>query len=143
MKITLYNNNSLPNVLNKTIQEIETLDIVVKGDNLDVSTPILYIAGVDMSTINYVYIQELERYYFITGFEHVKNNLIKISLEIDVLMTFKDSILSSSGIVTETETLENNYASDFEVLDTTQEKIFSFPSQQFTNEYYLYLTGAN
>ena len=146
MRIIFYTNNSDSNELNKNINLITELQCNVNKDNLDVLSPILFLSYFDIKelNINYCYIEELNRYYFINSYTIEKNNLIKLQLETDVLMTFKNDILLSSGIVKETKNNQNNFSSQFELLDTKQQKIlyFSNGDNKFTDDK-LYLVGAN
>lgn len=146
MRIIFYTNNSDSNELNKNINLITELQCNVNRDNLDILSPILFLSYFDIKklNINYCYIEELNRYYFIDSYTIEKNNLIKLQLETDVLMTFKNDILLSSGIVKETKNNQNNFSSQFELLDTKQQKIlyFSNGDNKFTDDK-LYLVGAN
>lgn len=146
MRIIFYTNNSDSNELNKNINLITELNCNVNKDNLDVLSPILFLSYFDIKelNINYCYIEELNRYYFIDSYTIEKNNLIKLQLETDVLMTFKNDILLSSGIVKETKNNQNNFSSQFELLDTKQQKIlyFSDGNNKFSDDK-LYLVGAN
>lgn len=146
MRIIFYTNNSDSNELNKNINLVTELQCNVNRDNLNILSPILFLSYFDIKelNINYCYIEELNRYYFINSYTIEKNNLIKLQLETDVLMTFKNDILLSSGIVKETKNNQNNFSSQFELLDTKQEKIlyFSNGDNKFTDDK-LYLVGAN
>lgn len=146
MRIIFYTNNSDSNELNKNINLVTELNCNVNRDNLDILSPILFLSYFDIKelNINYCYIEELNRYYFIDSYTIEKNNLIKLQLETDVLMTFKNDILLSSGIVKETKNNQNNFSSQFELLDTKQQKIlyFSDGNNKFTDDK-LYLVGAN
>lgn len=146
MRIIFYTNNSDSNELNKNINLVTELQCNVNKDNLDVLSPILFLSYFDIKelNINYCYIEELNRYYFINSYTIEKNNLIKLQLETDVLMTFKNDILLSSGIVKETKNNQNNFSSQFELLDTKQQKIlyFSDGENKFSEDK-LYLVGAN
>lgn len=146
MRIIFYTNNSDSNELNKNINLITELNCNVNRDNLNILSPILFLSYFDIKelNINYCYIEELNRYYFIDSYTIEKNNLIKLQLETDVLMTFKNDILLSSGIVKETKNNQNNFSSQFELLDTKQQKIlyFSNGDNKFTDDK-LYLVGAN
>lgn len=146
MRIIFYTNNSDSNELNKNINLVTELNCNVNRDNLDILSPILFLSYFDIKelNINYCYIEELNRYYFINSYTIEKNNLIKLQLETDVLMTFKNDILLSSGIVKETKNNQNNFSSQFELLDTKQQKIlyFSDGDNKFSDDK-LYLVGAN
>lgn len=143
MKIIFYNNQSKNNVINKELSPpLLEKNCVIKDDTFNIIYPILFVS-VDINSIgNYCYIESLDRYYFIRDVSPIKTDLVKLELECDFLYTFKDVILQGYGTVKESENV-NNYSSDYEVLDTMQEKSIIFPNEHFTNENHLYLTGAN
>lgn len=93
MNITFYNNKSNHNVVNKTLEEVNTLDFIFK-DNGSLLNPNLliknYIGG------NYCYIQELNKYYFIDNIDLVKGNLYNIHCSIDVLKTYATDIINAN-----------------------------------------------
>lgn len=144
MDILLYTNNSDRNVLNKDIVLQAQLVCYANKENIDILSPVIFLSYIDIKAlnINYCYIKELNRYYYINSFSYEKNHLIKLSLQTDVLMTFKTNILLSSGIVKETKNIQN-YNSNFEVLDTSTEKIITFENNLFSNENKLYLVAVN
>lgn len=49
-------------------------------------------------SFNYVYIENLKRYYFVTGVKQ-DGDVCKVSLRLDVLQTYKNDIVKMSGIV--------------------------------------------
>lgn len=48
---------------------------------------------------NYAYIPDFKRYYFINNIESVRNDLWKLELKVDPLMSFKADILSLKVVV--------------------------------------------
>ena len=144
MEILLYTNNSDSNVLNKDIVLQTQLVCYANKENIDILSPIIFLSYIDIKAlnINYFYIKELDRYYYINSYKYEKNHLLKLTLQTDVLMTFKDNILMSSGVVKNTKNIQN-YNSDFEVLDTSTEKIITFENNLFSNENKLYLVAVN
>lgn len=144
MDILLYTNNSDSNVLNKDIVLQKQIVCYANKENIDIFSPVILISYIDIKAlnINYCYIKELERYYYIHSYQYEKNHLLKITLQTDVLMTFRDNILLSSGVVKNTKNIQN-YNSDFEVLDTSTEKIITFENNLFSNENKLYLVAVN
>src|SRR5574344_136883 len=100
MDILLYTNNSDRNVLNKDIVLQAQLVCYANKENIDILSPVIFLSYIDIKAlnINYCYIKELNRYYYINSFSYENNHLIKLSLQTDVLMTFKTNILLSSGI---------------------------------------------
>lgn len=144
MDILLYTNNSDSNVLNKDIVLQKQLVCYANKENIDILSPDILLSYIDIKAlnINYCYIKELDRYYYINSYKYEKNHLLKLTLQTDVLMTFRDNILLSSGVVKNTKNIQN-YNSNFEVLDTSTEKIITFENNLFSNENKLYLVAVN
>ena len=92
MELRIYNNNSNTNVLNKNITLVSTLDFSLKTDN-SILQPVLilknYISG------NYCYIEQFKRYYYITDIKLLTGGLYQLQLDVDVLMTYKDVIMTN------------------------------------------------
>ena len=63
-------------------------------------------------TFNYVYIQEFDRYYFVDDFTVLNHELYEISLTVDVIMSFKNAILSLSAFVDRNEFVYNENIPD-------------------------------
>lgn len=73
----------------------------------DIQNPILlFTLDNELADVyNYCYITELDRYYYIVNKRIISNKLIELQLETDVLMTYKNDILNSTGNVTHAQTL--------------------------------------
>ena len=100
MDIILYNNASEPNEINKDITQIDTASAVIKGDiSYETPTLILNYDGDVVDSINYFGIQELNRYYFITDIKNLTGGRYQVQGRVDVLESFKNSILALSAIV--------------------------------------------
>lgn len=101
MEIKLYITEDADTVMNKDLTLIATLDIQMR-DTQNVSAPILIlgeIAGVDLKTVNYAYIDEFKRYYFIRTITVGQNNIYTLAMECDVIETYKEDILNSSALI--------------------------------------------
>ena len=92
MELQIYNNNSNTNVLNKKITLIDTLEFNLKADN-SILQPILILKN--YSSGNYCYIKEFRRYYYIADIRVLTGGLYQLQLEIDVLMTYKNKIMTN------------------------------------------------
>lgn len=133
MKIILYNNHSENNKLNKTIVKIVELsgylreqtslinpqiliefhpdqfDGYVKDDN---QVYVIY-NGIKITwdsfiynyvlSANYVYIPDFNRYYFINDITSVRQNLWRLTLHVDVLMSYKNEIGNTKAFVIRNE----------------------------------------
>lgn len=51
---------------------------------------------------NYCYIPDFSRYYFVVDVASIRNNLWAITLKVDVLMSFQESILNTPAIIDHT-----------------------------------------
>lgn len=97
MELHLIINESATNVINKELEVAHTIPLNIRND-VDIVNPRLFlteVAGVQFSHFNYAYITEFDRYYFITDREYVKHKTWLLTLECDVLETYKADILAS------------------------------------------------
>lgn len=149
MQIALYKNKSANNVVNKTIGEpVTTIDgIIIKEHNsLKTANPslLLQIDGdwTDIVDFNYCRIYQTERYYYVTN-HTAEGGLLRLDLECDVLMSFKDDIYSKSQrtqiIERQSKKYPSNsrYLSDEKVPITVKHlydsKVFGRKVSDFTN----------
>lgn len=84
---------------------------------------------------NYMYIQEFNRYYYITDIINLSSNRWRIDATCDVLMSFKDDILRTSAII---DKAENSLASNLYLNDGS----FIMDSRKY-NEIKEFPTGFN
>ena len=73
--------------------------IVVDDDDIEVGIS----TSNNMFTANYAFIREFNRWYFITAIQSVRDNLWRLSLRVDVLMTYKGIIRNHGGIIARNE----------------------------------------
>lgn len=109
MLIKTYNYNGEPNRVNKTLQENEEYTGVLNS-TVNVLEPVIRFRTRNVVTFNYVYIESLHRYYFVSEIRQ-DGDVCTVYLRTDVLMTYKDKILDSTGTLTRGETV-NGYASN-------------------------------
>ena len=111
IKIKTYIYNGKPNEVNKTLQENEEYTGVLNA-TFNVLTPVVRFRTRTPVTFNYVYIESLNRYYFVSEIRQ-DGDICTVYLREDVLMTYKDKILDSTGTLTK-GTNVNKYASNRE-----------------------------
>ena len=109
MLIKTYNYNGEPNRVNKTLQENEEYTGVLNS-TVNILEPVIRFRTTNVVTFNYVYIESLHRYYFVSEIQQ-NGDICTVYLRTDVLMTYKDKILNSTGTLTKGETV-NGYASN-------------------------------
>lgn len=105
MKLVLYNTESPHNTINKVKHEVTSYNIILRKDTVvsRIEIPLVE-ENIDLTQgVNYAYIDGLDRYYFIVDVEVRTANLFVLTLEIDVLESFKDDILDSYGTIIESD----------------------------------------
>ena len=144
MNIQLCSNTSEKNKINKTITTGITLSGSLRNESNVVNPSI--IINIDNPTIyNYAYIPEFNRYYFITNYISLRTGMWQINLKSDVLMSFKDSILSSEVLINKTETIgKNNYLSGSNWVNNCKTKtdILTFPNGLLDDGKYILITAG-
>lgn len=146
MVIKLYINNSERVAINKSLSnEIEKTGAMIEESSL--LNPVLLVEGNPntLANINYMYISDFNRYYFVTDITSVKNGLMRISARVDVLMSYKNKILENVAIIERQEKNYDLYLNDpeFSVENRRTQTTKNFPNG-FTmgNNYFLTVVGG-
>lgn len=115
--IILYTNSAEENRVDKTsyLNVIGTISGVLK-ETTSIVNPSITIEYNGVPNFNYVYIAIFNRYYFVSDITHIKNNLWTISLKCDVLFSYKDTILTQTGIIRRNENDYDEYLQDENVI---------------------------
>lgn len=92
MQIIFYKCSEPSNTINKVLTGPVTADVKIRGE-IDINKFSLKVKE-DFTEQNYCYIPDLKRYYFIEKVERL-GRVFEISLNCDLLETFKDDILQS------------------------------------------------
>ena len=99
MEVKLCQNLSENNIINKTIQEVDTAYCTIKG-TISVEAPVLFLQyDSDLQDINYLKIPEFERNYYITDIINLTGGRYEIRAKSDVLESFKADILRLTAII--------------------------------------------
>ena len=105
MQLELYKNSSSFNTINKELSLLNTLNIHLKqGANL-FHTQIIIHNNDQLKELNYA--KMLDRYYFVQVQTLNNNKFLLLTLDEDVLETYKKDILASSQDVIEKSTAGN------------------------------------
>lgn len=144
MDLILYVNNSEKNKLDKSLSSELKLNGKLREES-SVVNPSIMIQTTNPSIYNYAYIPEFKRYYFITDMVSVRTGLWEISMHVDVLMSFKDTIKGTQVILSDTETTgQTNYMAGEQwasnVKNTTN--ILRFPRSLNTEGTYILITAG-
>ena len=134
MENKLYITEDADTVMNKDLTLIATFDIQMR-DTQNVSAPILIlgeIEGVDLKTVNYAYIDEFKRYYFIRTITVGQNNIYTLTMECDVIETYREDILNSSALISR-RVAAGDYG-DMAVSSEVRKEVEVFKSSRGFNE---------
>ena len=91
MKVKLYNTISDTRKLDKVLTNEKEIQAVLKSAEME-QTPRLFITGFNPANYNYVFIEALDKYFFIVQKEYINNNRFALYLKVDLLMTYKEQI---------------------------------------------------
>ena len=120
VEIILYKNSAESNRVDKTNYLEEAGKIYgIFRDSFSITEPAFELEYNQVPNFNYVYITQLNRYYYVNDITSVANNLWLINLNIDVLMTYKTEILELDCFVDRNEFTFNNYIIDDKVVIET------------------------
>ena len=150
MRATLYKNHSDERYLVKDLSSIGTYNNLVFKDDEDLVTPTFKVTDSSFSEeCNYIYVQELKRYYYVRSRRYSRQCLF-LECQVDVLMSFRDDIHDMTGIISRNERLYNLYLNDdkmemlnypfYQTLNMTCVEGHPFSMQ--TNQILLSLVGA-
>lgn len=127
--IKFFKNLSENNELDKQL----TGETLVAGDSrgdINLFQPSIIVKDVEVNQFNYCYIVELKRYYFVENFTIRPNGLAVIQLKVDVLMSFKDDIRASSGLIMK-QRQYNPYYGEYDVESRVDVDRYDFPQNVF------------
>lgn len=133
IKIKTYIYNGKPNEVNKTLQENEEYTGVLNA-TFNVLTPVVCFRTRTPVTFNYVYIESLNRYYFVSE-KQQDGDICTVRLRVDVLFTYKDIILNSSATLVKGGNANKFVSNRNNVYDVRPKtKKINFPNTGLLNE---------
>ena len=104
MDVILCNNASEANIINKSVTELVTRSCTVKG-NVSLEAPIILLEydSTNMPVVNYMKIPEFNRCYYVTEVIALTGGRYEVHGKVDVLESFKNSILALSVLLDKQE----------------------------------------
>lgn len=148
LSVQLCHNSSPAEKIGKTLDAGVTITGCTLKDSTSILKPVVRVRSSDSGiiTYNYMYISELQRYYFIDDIVSVNNNVWEISGHVDVLETFKNGILVQSAVIKRQEGKYNLFLDDpeFKTYNYEQIQTLKFPANTFskTLKYVLVVNGS-
>lgn len=131
----LYNYKGRPNTLNKTLTKVGEINVTLRPEINTRSPQIKIINPPQMYTFNYVYVPEFGKYYFVSDYKFIGGNTYLLSLQIDLLQTYKEQILQGSGLIVESDKSDPYISNRNNIYNITPnfERI-EFPNKGLLNE---------
>jgi len=125
MVCKLYDNKSKSNVIHKDITQVGNDKTVILKYETDIINPTIYLS-VDSNSLkfNYVYLEDLRRYYYVTGITTSHERII-VELAVDVLMSFANEIMLNDCILERQENVYNIYQHDDEVPQLMYDDVYT------------------
>ena len=80
--------------------------------SVNITKPIVDIEYSNVPNFNYVFIPQFNRYYYVSDITSISKNIWGISLTVDVLMSFKNTIRAQNGFI-----VRNQYVFDVDIDD--------------------------
>ena len=98
IEILFYNNSQDKATINKTLNGATSLSgLFIQPFNI--INPVIVIRSNTPVTFNYCFVPSLNRYYFVESITVQTANTYQISLSVDVLQTYAQEILNSTGTI--------------------------------------------
>lgn len=133
IKIKTFNFDDKPNEVNKTLQENEEYTGVLNS-TVNILEPVIRFRSNNVVTFNYVYIESLQRYYFVSEIRQ-DGDICTVRLRVDVLFTYKDIILNSTATLTKSENGNKYLSNRSNVVDVRPNvRKLDFPNKELLNE---------
>lgn len=133
IKIKTFVYDGEPNRVNKTLQENEEYTGVLNA-TFNVLTPVVRFRTRTPVSFNYVYIESLHRYYFVSELTQ-DGDICTVRLKVDVLLTYRDKIIASSGTLTQGENVNKYLSNRANVVDVRPNvRKLDFPNKELLNE---------
>ena len=133
IKIKTFIYDGKPNAVNKTLQENEEYTGVLNA-TFNVLAPVVRFRTRTPVSFNYVYIESLNRYYFVSE-KQQDGDICTVRLRVDVLQTYKEKILASSATLTKGENVNKYLSNRANVVDVRPNvRKLDFPNKELLNE---------
>lgn len=133
IKIKTFIYDGKPNAVNKTLQENEEYTGVLNA-TFNVLTPVVRFRTRTPVSFNYVFIESLNRYYFVSELNQ-DGDICTVRLRVDVLQTYKEKILASNATLTKGTNVNKYLSNRSNVVDVRpQIRKLDFPNKNLINE---------
>ena len=147
VNIEIYTNASEPEYMDKSLSNIATLTGELRTDVTEVVDPVIRVedpGSLLTGSANYAYISEFGRYYYIRKKRSERNNIVELSMHVDVLMSFASAIKAREAIVRRQENDWNLYIIDGSLMVYENDYVYTknFPTGFSVNNWILVAAGS-
>lgn len=133
IKIKTFIYDGKPNAVNKILQANEEYTGVLNA-TFNVLTPVVRFRTRTPVSFNYVFIESLNRYYFVSELNQ-DGDICTVRLRVDVLQTYKEKILASSATLTKGANVNKYLSNRSNVVDVRPKfRKLDFPNKELINE---------
>lgn len=142
--ITFMNNQEELNKISKRPAAVMTLTGHLREET-DIVNPVINIEySGTLTNVNYMWIPEFNRYYFITEIESIRTGLWRVYGHCDVLKTYSEAILGTPCVVARNESEYNLMLNDsyFKVYANPRLQVVNFPNKFSGYSYVLVMKGC-
>lgn len=112
MTIILYRNVSENYRLDKVLTDAIEYNGTLKNSSSVINPTFTIASSANLSTYNYCYIPEFNRYYYINSIEVLTSELWSFGCHVDVLKTYASQIRNLNAIISRQENEYNLYLND-------------------------------
>ena len=144
MTIKFYQNSSEVKAVDKSLLELIEVEGALR-ESSSVVDPVLNVSDIYdyVGFINYAYIEEFDRYYFVNNITSVRENLWRMSLHVDVLYTYRDGIRDNYAIIERNQNQYDLLLNDglFQTQQRPSIKQFAFPGGFTQTDFVLAVAG--
>ena len=127
MNIYLYKISDVNNKISKTIPQTPSISLAGNlKEDCNFLDPVVTIENVGVPDVNYAYIPEFGRYYFVSPPTNKGAKIWELKLHVDVLLTYSQGILNAPCIVAKSSSNYNLYLNDANYKCYQNPHIFSY-----------------
>lgn len=112
MFCTTYHNASARNMINKTLEQLDTTELYTL-ETVDAIRPVISLRNFNHEYCNYIYLEKYNRYYFVRDWTIRTNGVFVVSLEVDVLQSYANLIVANDCDIVEAEEALNANSADY------------------------------
>lgn len=144
MIINFYRTTDEKNKLSKRLTDRLSLQGALK-ESTSIVNPVVTVELTEPPLYNYAEIPSFKRFYFVDEVESIRNNLWRITMSVDVLMSYASEIRALNVITDASEAVNNsNYLDGDQWVRTVKDSttIINFPAGLNENGEYILITAG-